>query len=86
MRFSASSVGSFGEMMFFIPHNLNESFVNTDFKKITSDQVTAISLIIKGNGGHWSLVTFYMIKKTHFLKKQKRIVDNKYIHYSFSSI
>ena len=58
MRFSASSVCSFGEMMFFIPHNLNESFVNTDFKKITSDQVTAISLIIKGNGGHWSLVTF----------------------------
>ena len=86
MRFSASSVCSFGEMMFFIPHNLNESFVNTDFKKITSDQVTAISLIIKGNGGHWSLVTFCMIKKTHFLKNKKRIVDNKYIHYSFSSI
>ena len=69
MRFSASSVCSFGEMMFFIPHNLNESFVNTNFKKIKSDQVTAISLIIKGNGGHWSLVTFCMIKKTHFLKK-----------------
>jgi len=76
MRFSASSVCSFGEMMFFIPHNLNESFVNTDFKKITSDQVTAISLIFKRNGGHWSLVTFYMIKKTHFLKNKKRIVDN----------
>lgn len=72
MRFSASSVCSFGEMMFFIPHNLNESFVNTNFKKIKSDQVTAISLIIKENGGHWSLVTFCMIKKTHFLKKQKK--------------
>ena len=55
MRFSASSVCSFGEMMFFTPHNLNESFVNTDFKKITSDQVTAISLIFKRNGGHLSL-------------------------------
>ena len=72
MRFSASSVCSFGEMMFFIPHNLNESFVNTDFKKITSDQVTAISLIIKGNGGHWSLVTFCMIKKNTLSQKQKK--------------
>lgn len=70
MRFSASSVCSFGEMMFFIPHNLNKSFVNTDFKKIKSDQVTAISLIIKGIGGHWSL--FIWLKKTHFLKKQKK--------------
>jgi len=59
-------------MMFFIPHNLNESFVNTDFKKITSDQVTAISLIIKGNGGHWSLVTFCMIKKNTLCQKQKK--------------
>lgn len=72
MRFSASSVCSFGEMMFFTPHNLNESFVDTDFKKIKSDQVTAISLIIKENGDHWSLVIFCMIKKTHFLKKQKK--------------
>jgi len=59
-------------MMFFIPHNLNESFVNTNFKKITSDQVTAISLIIKGNGGHWSLVTFYMIKKKNTFSKTKK--------------
>ena len=72
MRFSSSSVGSFGEMMFFTPHNLNESFVNTDFKKITSDQVTAISLKIKGNGGHWSLVTFYMIKKNTLSQKTKK--------------
>lgn len=72
MRFSASSVCSFGEMMFFTPHNLNESFVNTDFKKITSDQVTAISLIFKRNGGHWSLVTFYMIKKNTLCQKQKK--------------
>lgn len=72
MRFSASSVCSFGEMMFFTPHNLNESFVNTDFKKITSDQVTDISLIIKGNDGNWSLVTFYMIKKNTLSQKQKK--------------
>ena len=72
MRFSASSVCSFGEMMFFTPHNLNKSFVNTDFKKIKSDQVTAITLIIKGNGGHWSLVTFYMIKKNTLSQKTKK--------------
>ena len=51
---------------------MNKSFVNTNFKKITSDQVTAISLIIKGNGGHWSLVTFYMIKKNTLSQKQKK--------------
>ena len=34
-----------------------------DFKKIISDQVTAKSLIISKIGGHWSLVTFRMIKK-----------------------
>ena len=35
-----------------------------DFKKIISDQVTAKSLIISKNGGHKSLVTFRMMKKT----------------------
>ena len=35
-----------------------------DFKKIISDRVTANLLIISKNGGHWSLVTFRMIKKT----------------------